>query len=55
MKYVSPRVELLLGYPPTVWTNDPGFWREVVHPEDRDRVVEADRAAIEEGSDLARA
>lgn len=52
MKYISPRIESLLGYPATAWTNDPRFWCHVVHPEDRDRVVETDRAAIEEGRDL---
>jgi PAS domain S-box-containing protein len=52
MKYISPRIEAMLGYPVTAWTNDPRFWCQVVHAEDRDRVVETDRAAIEEGRDL---
>jgi PAS domain S-box-containing protein len=52
MKYVGPRIESMLGYPATAWTNDPRFWCRVLHAEDRERVVETDRAAIEEGRDL---
>ncbi len=38
---VSESAESLLGYPPRAWTDQPGFWLERVHPEDRIRVVEA--------------
>jgi len=38
-RYVSPRVEELLGFPATAWTGDPGFWWSRVHPDDRARVI----------------
>jgi PAS domain S-box-containing protein len=37
--YVSRYAEVLLGYPRDEWTK-PGFWQGIVHPEDRERVVE---------------
>ncbi len=33
--YVSPAVETLLGYPIERWLNEPGFWAEHLHPDDR--------------------
>lgn len=42
--YISPRVEEVLGYPPERFTEDPGFWDRVIHPDDRGRVrAEDDR------------
>ena len=38
---VSDTVEGLLGYPPREWIDDPGSWLGRVHPDDRDRVMEA--------------
>jgi PAS domain S-box-containing protein len=35
--YVSPLAENLLGYPHAKW-HEVGFWRSVLHPEDRSRV-----------------
>ena len=52
MKYVSPAIELMLGYPASAWMSDPRFWCRILHPEDRDWVTEVDRAAIEGGRDL---
>lgn len=52
MKYVGPRIEPMLGYPASSWTSDPRFWCQILHPEDRDWVTGADRAAIEGGLDL---
>ena len=43
--YVSPQIENLLGYAPEDFIENPGLWRETLHPEDRDRVLdEAARA-----------
>ena len=48
-RYVSPQIENLLGYAPENFLENPGLWREVLHPEDRDRVLEeAARAAASE-------
>ena len=42
--YMSPEVERLLGYPAEQWVEVPGFWTQVMHPDDLERVqVEAER------------
>src|ERR687894_49631 len=40
--YVSPQVENILGYTPEEYTADPEFWKSVVHPDDRQRVLADD-------------
>jgi PAS domain S-box-containing protein len=37
-KYISPRIEAMLGFPASDWL-EPGFFLTCLHPEDRDRVV----------------
>jgi PAS domain S-box-containing protein len=49
--FVSKRAEDILGYPVEDWLRVPGFVLTHVHPEDRDRVVQADRAAVTNGQD----
>jgi PAS domain S-box-containing protein len=39
--YESPRVEEIFGYTPEE-AGQPGFWKTVVHPEDRERVLAED-------------
>jgi PAS domain S-box-containing protein len=34
--FVSRRAEELLGYPASRWLEDPNFWLDRIHPEDRD-------------------
>src|SRR5947208_1154625 len=34
--FVSPQAERLLGYPLTRWTTEPTFWKDHIHPEDRE-------------------
>ncbi|MEX2557890.1 MAG: SpoIIE family protein phosphatase [Actinomycetota bacterium] len=46
--YVSRRAEDILGYPAERWVKEPGFWETIIHPDDRDVVVRARRAAVEE-------
>ena len=42
---ISPEIEPLLGYSQEEWMGDADLWIDRIHPEDRDRVVEAcDRA-----------
>jgi PAS domain S-box-containing protein len=43
--YTSPQIESLLGYPLDEWMADPGLWKIVIHPEDRERVLEANDAS----------
>jgi two-component system sensor histidine kinase/response regulator len=38
--YISPRVSEL-GYTPEQWISDPGAWASLLHPEDRDNVLNA--------------
>jgi diguanylate cyclase (GGDEF)-like protein/PAS domain S-box-containing protein len=42
MTFMSPRVEELLGYPPQRFLEDPHFWDNVIHPDDRERVLAED-------------
>jgi PAS domain S-box-containing protein len=42
--YISPQVENMVGYPAQEWIDDPGLWqRDVIHPDDRRRVIDATR------------
>jgi PAS domain S-box-containing protein len=38
MTYVSPYVETFLGFPPQDFLDDPEFWMQRIHPDDRERV-----------------
>jgi diguanylate cyclase (GGDEF)-like protein/PAS domain S-box-containing protein len=44
MTFVSPQVRRILGYEPEVWTRNPTFWEEHIHPEDLEHAL-ADFAA----------
>jgi PAS domain S-box-containing protein len=37
--YMSPRIVDLLGYPLEQWQSGRGLWEQVLHPDDRERVV----------------
>jgi PAS domain S-box-containing protein len=37
--FVSSKAERLLGYPVARWRDDVAFWRDHIHPDDRDRTV----------------
>jgi len=45
--YVSPVMEKLTGHPSEFFLRDPGNWLSVVHPEDRQKVIEMDRRAYQ--------
>lgn len=50
--FLSQRAEALLGYPVERWLSEPGFWADkIVHPADRDWVVECCLRAGSEGGD----
>jgi diguanylate cyclase (GGDEF)-like protein/PAS domain S-box-containing protein len=38
LRYISPQIEALTGYPAERYLADPEFWRWIVHPDDRDWV-----------------
>jgi PAS domain S-box-containing protein len=49
--YVSPHVEVMLGYRVDEWRS-PGFWETRVHPHDRERVMAATRRSRETGEEF---
>jgi PAS domain S-box-containing protein len=50
--YVSPQVEDILGYSLEDWQTDAHFFADHLHPDDQDRVREAQRVARESGEPL---
>ncbi len=45
--YVSPRLQQVLGYAPEEWIANPSRWFELIHPADRDQVVDEEAGWIE--------
>ena len=39
--YVSPQIEAIWGYSQREWTANPETWMDALHPDDRDRVLDA--------------
>jgi PAS domain S-box-containing protein len=48
--FISPQTEEILGYSSYEWQIDPTLWIKATHPDDRDRVIENDRAAARHGT-----
>jgi diguanylate cyclase (GGDEF)-like protein/PAS domain S-box-containing protein len=46
MTYVSPRSLDIAGYSPDDWLNQPEFWEDHLHPDDRERAISVTDAAI---------
>jgi diguanylate cyclase (GGDEF)-like protein/PAS domain S-box-containing protein len=40
--YIGPQVEQLLGYPREAWLTEDELWLDVLHPADRERMIETD-------------
>jgi diguanylate cyclase (GGDEF)-like protein/PAS domain S-box-containing protein len=38
-RYVSPKIEKMLGFAPQEWLDDPGLWLRQIHPDDRERAL----------------
>ena len=47
--YVSPQMETMLGYKPEECVADPEHWTNILHPEDRERVLAEDARTNETG------
>jgi PAS domain S-box-containing protein len=47
--FVSGQVEHILGYPLERWLQEPNFWANHLHPEDRDRVLQACAEDVAQG------
>jgi PAS domain S-box-containing protein len=50
--FISGRVERLLGYTAEQWTRQPEFWRNHIHPDDRERVLAFAAGEIAAGRDF---
>ena len=50
--YVSPQIESMLGFTPEEWQADPLRWFRLVHPDDRNRVLEETTAGEAAGRRL---
>lgn len=52
VKYANPAIELLLGYKPEDWVGKTSAdWLAVVHPEDREEVIDNQRKAVLTGAE----
>jgi PAS domain S-box-containing protein len=47
--FVSEQAERLLGYPVEQWLNEPTFWKDHLHPDDRDQAVSYCMASTAKG------
>jgi len=47
--YMSPQVESMLGYAREEWLADPELFVKLLHPEDRERVLDESRRTNETG------
>ncbi|MFN2616894.1 MAG: diguanylate cyclase domain-containing protein, partial [Thermoleophilaceae bacterium] len=50
--YVSPQIEKLVGFTPEEWMADSDLWISRVHPDDRERVLEAEDRCENHGLQL---
>jgi adenylate cyclase len=41
MRYLSPQIGEMVGYPVSHWAGRPEVWLEMTHPDDRDQIVSA--------------
>ena len=49
--FVSDHAEAILGYPAQRWTQEPSFWPDHIHPDDREWAVSFCRKAVAEKKD----
>ncbi len=47
--FVSKQAEKILGFPVPLWTSEPNFWLNHMHPEDREKALASFRRAIRKG------
>ncbi len=50
--YVSPQIEAMVGYPAEEWVRNPSLFVELLHPDDRERVLAAHARTHETGEPL---
>jgi diguanylate cyclase (GGDEF)-like protein/PAS domain S-box-containing protein len=49
--YVSPQIEVILGFSPEEWCDDPTLWAQRLHPEDAEEAI-AGEIAVSAGGEL---
>ncbi|HXG45552.1 MAG TPA: PAS domain S-box protein [Gemmatimonadales bacterium] len=49
--FVSERAQRILGYPPAQWLEQPDFWANHLHPEDREPAIRFCQACTRRGED----
>ena len=49
--FVSQAAQTILGYPVERWLSEAGFWRSVVHPDDREQAIQYCLQLTDEGRD----
>jgi len=52
VRYISPQVEHVLGYPPEQWYGGPDPWEANLHPDDRERVLAESSRTFTDGLDF---
>ncbi len=53
--YVSPQIEAILGFTPEEWCADPLLWTSRLHPDDAQRVIDDELAALADGAEAGAA
>ncbi|HEY2803162.1 MAG TPA: PAS domain S-box protein, partial [Actinomycetota bacterium] len=53
-EFVSPQVEGLSGYGVDVWRQEPGFWKRILDPRDRDAVLDNEGRSVLAGDSYFR-
>lgn len=51
--YISPRIEELTAFTPEEWMSDAFIWQDHIHPDDRERILDADERTHKLGSRFA--
>jgi len=51
--YMSPQIEPILGYSPEEWLADKDFFPKLLHPDDRERVLEEHRRGYRDGASFS--
>jgi PAS domain S-box-containing protein len=52
LTYISPQIEALLGHSVSDWLTQRDLWRTVLHPDDRERVLDAYAEAVDTAGDF---
>lgn len=49
LTYVSPQIEAWTGHPQEAWLGDSDLWLRSLHPDDRERLIDAERRRVDDG------